>query len=273
MFGELLNKMNLAKTAQSIKHDAATLCEIKNGTVKPSGRVYLSMCQIIGSSPRLENLEISSRNYDSIKVLSESISPELVGLLHSDGILRKNKRSGIYFFFCNQQEALVKRFKNLLLNTFECKFFEFKDKRDETYYVYPPSIIGRILINRLGEKRGEFLPPKLLDKEIADYFRGLFDGDGTILLQKSRTGKVCPRIRITTKNRLFAEEAIKLLGRVSIYSRLQFETSNGNKWWNIDIARKESVLNFIKKIGSFHPKKKKRMECALKYLGSLFPVV
>jgi len=257
IFHKILSRMKLTELARLLDYNLSTLSEIKGGSVKPSGYVYLSLYNILGLKPNLLDLKISSRNYSFVKVLSPSISPELMGLLHSDGILKKNKNHGIFCFFCNKNKQLINHFKNLVKASFECQFSELMDKRDNTYYVYPPSIIGRLLINRFGEKKN-LLPPLLSNDEIPLYLRGLFDGDGTILLQKSKYG-LQPRIRISMQHKIFAERTISLLKKIGVYSRLQFETSNGNKWWNVDIARKESVLKFINKVDSAHPKKKKRM--------------
>ncbi len=260
--------MKLTYLAKLINYNLPTLSEIKNGTVKPSGYVYLSLYNFLNLKPNLMDLKISSRNYSFVRVLSPNISPELMGLLHSDGVLKKNKNHGIFCFFCNQNRQLITHFKDLVRSSFECKLSESLDKRDNTHCVYIPFVIGRLLINRFGEKKN-LSPPFLLKDEIPLYLRGLFDGDGTILLQKSKYG-LRPRIRIITQHKIFAEHVINLLKRIGIYSRLQFESSNGNKWWNVDIARKESVLRFINKVNSAHPKKKKRMVFAKR--GFKFPL-
>ncbi len=258
IFSKALSLMKLTDIAKLITYDLPTLSEVKNGSVKPSGYVYFSLYSLLNLKPNLMNLKISSRNYSFVKVLSPNISPELMGLLHSDGMLKKNKNKGINCFFCNQNKKLINHFKELVRSSFDCRFLEFKDKRDKTYYIHPPSIVGRILINRFGEKKGVFLPPLLSKSEIPGYIRGLFDGDGSIYFHKLKSGK-SSRIQISMQNKSFAEKISLLLSLIGIYSRVQFETSNGNKWWNVDVARKESILKFINKINSSHPKKKKRM--------------
>ncbi|MCX6798565.1 MAG: hypothetical protein NTW59_00515, partial [Candidatus Diapherotrites archaeon] len=60
VFRKLLDKTTLTAFAKKINHDYTTLGEIKNGGVKPSGHVYLSLYKILGLTARLGALKISS---------------------------------------------------------------------------------------------------------------------------------------------------------------------------------------------------------------------
>jgi intein/homing endonuclease len=270
LFKIALSSRSLTKLASDLDYDLPTLSEVKNGFVKPSGEIYLSLCSLAGICPDITGITVSSRNHGPVTIVSDGISPELLGLLHSDGILRANKRQGVNFFFCNQELALVSKFKALLARTFHCKLGGNKDERDGTIYVRPPCVIGRLLIRRFGEKRGAFLPPEMSVIEIAEYIRGLFDGDGTIVLRIDGK-RIVPRIKIVMKHEELAQRIKALLHRIGIYSRIQHESGKGHQWCVLDVARRESVSRFSQIVGSNHPKKRSRMDRAERNLRSFAP--
>ncbi len=255
----LFKLMKLTEFAKQIDYDLPTLSEVKNGTVKPSGYVFYNILKILNEKADIKNLLISSRNYNSIKIINNYINPELIGLIHSDGTLKYNrKKNGVMFSFCNQEKEVINRFNYLINQTFECKITIIIDKRDGTYNSFPQSIIGRILANKIGFKEKIFKIPDFTKEEIPHYIRGLFDGDGTIHLYKNKV--VIPTIKITTQYKEHAEKIKLLLEKINIYSRICKEKRKNSEWFNVVITRKKDFLEFIKKIGSNHPKKKERMD-------------
>tara|TARA_Y100000310_G_scaffold241818_1_gene245948 strand:+ start:6742 stop:7671 length:930 start_codon:yes stop_codon:yes gene_type:complete len=264
IFNSVLKSYPLTRLAKKLEHDQGVTSDIKNGKVKPSGKIYLHLLRILWWRRELLNLAISSRNHQQISLRSSYVSPELIGLIHSDGLLRLYPNGSVHFCFTNQEKALINRFVDLIHETFKCQVNIRIDKRDGTMSAYPPSIVGRLIASRVGWKFKGYENPDLLPEEIPHYIRGLFDGDGTIYLY---TGKsTIPTIRITFQYLKNAEYVQSLLNTLNIYSRICRESRNNSVWYNIVITRQRGALDFITKIGSNHPKKKIRMEKIKKYL-------
>lgn len=260
LFTLLLKRMSLTYFAKLINHDLPTLSEIKNGTVKPSGYVYFSILKILGLNVNLRSLSISSRNGKSARIINDYISPELLGLIHSDGFLVKNKKKVVLCGFDNKNKAMIERFFLLLGNTFECNLYVKKDKRDGTFSVRLPSVIGRILIKKFGEKSSKkIITPNLFDSEIPEYIRGVFDGDGSIYCYKNSKTSI-PTIKISSGDKSHVKNLKHALKRIGINSRICFDSRKNSTLWNLIITKQKDVLKFIENIGSNHPKKKKRMK-------------
>ena len=47
VFDNLLRKMTLSDFARYINYDIPTICDVKNGKVKPSGYVYVNLLKIL----------------------------------------------------------------------------------------------------------------------------------------------------------------------------------------------------------------------------------
>ena len=257
LFESLLKKITLSQFSRLINHDQTVLSDIKNGKVKPSGHVYFSILEYLGLKKDLFSLVISSRNYDTITLNSKYINPELIGLIHSDGLLRRYPDGSVHFCFTNQEKYLIDRFCELICFTFNSKISLRLDKRDGTISAYPQSIVGRIIANKIGWKTNLYPIPIFNLSEIPLYIRGLFDGDGTIYLYNKKT--LIPTVRITFQHLIHAEQIKNMLLNVGIYSRICQEKGSKSIWYNIVITRQGDFLKFIDIIGSSHPKKKKRM--------------
>ncbi len=269
LFSILLKKMSLTYFAEMINHDLPTLSEIKNGTVKPSTHVYFSILNVLNLNTDLRSLSISSRNSKPIKIINNYISPELLGLIHSDGFLVTRKKVVMCGFY-NKNKTLTSRFIQLLNMSFKCIFYKEIDKRDGSFVIRLPAIIGRILIKKFDEKTSKsIIIPDLLKEEIPSYIRGKFDGDGTIYHYKNSKISI-PTIRICTGDKLHAENLKNTLKRIDIYSRVCCERSRNSTFWNVVITRQRDVLRFIEKVGSNHPKKKRRMNKIKQFLNSKF---
>ena len=267
IFKEILKAMSLRVLAKTINHDIPTLSEIKNGTVKPSTRVYFSILNMLNLNIDLCSLTISSRNGKSIRIIRDYISPELLGLIDSDGFLVIRKKVVMCGFY-NKNKTLTRRFIQLLNMSFKCNLYKERDKRDGTFVIRLPGVIGRILIKKFGEKTSKnIIIPDLLIEEVPSYIRGVFDGDGTIYYYKNSKISI-PTIRICTGDKLHAENLKNTLKRIDIYSRICCERSKNSTFWNVVITRQRDVLRFIEKVGSSHPKKKKRMDNIKQILNS-----
>ena len=265
IFKRLNKNYSIKELAKMLNHDETTLYEVRTGNVKPSTKLYFSFLDMLAIKMDIKSLEISSRNAKSIRIISNYISPELIGLIHSDGHLNLIKsRKGLIFYFANQRKELIDRFCELIQNTFECTINIIKDKRDETHYAYPPSIVGRIVAKKIGWKTRDYPNLDFLGEELPHYLTGLFDGDGTIYVYKNSRITI-PTIKITTDSEFHAEHIRHLLSKMSIYSRIRKETRKNWNWCNVIITRQKDFLKFISMIDSKHNIKNARINVILKY--------
>ena len=270
---EKVNKIyDVKNLARILNHDKTTIYEIRTGKVKPSTKLYFYFMELLSLKINFNSLSLSSRNAKPIKIKDLGITPELVGLIHSDGHLNLMKHGkGQIFYFSNQHKELIERFCELILDTFECNIFVKKDKRDDTYYAYPPSVVGRIIAKKIGWKTRDYPNLDFSDDEIPLYITGLFDGDGTIYIYKN-SKTVIPTVKITTDSKFHAENIKRLLNKIDIYSRIVYETRNSWKWCSVIITRQKDFLKFIKMVDSKHSVKKAKIEGYLNNLGDLFNI-
>lgn len=249
-------------------HDQTTLYQIRAGQVIPSTIIYLHLLEHAGIRPDLYSLKLRSRNHNSVSLRSNILSPELIGLLHSDGHM-KLTGSSIQFQFCNQKIELIQRFTKLIKKTFDCEVKIRKDLRDNTYYAFPPCVVARIIAKKIGWKTTDYTNLNFDKEEVPSYLSGLFDGDGSIHIYKNSKITV-PVAKITTNSLYHANHIRFLLQKVDIFSRVDEETSNNHQWFNVKISRQKEFLKFIKLIRSSHPEKKKRIELYLTHGEKLF---
>lgn len=270
IFNRLNESLDIKELAKILNHDETTLYQIRTGEVKPSTKLYFSFVDILGKQIGINFIKLSSRNAKPILIKNSYISPELIGLIHSDGHLNLIKSGkGQIFYFSNQRQELIERFCELIQNTFECEIYVAKDKRDETHYAYPPSVVARIIAKKTGWKTKDYPNLDFSDDEIPHYLTGLFDGDGTIYVYKnSRT--VIPTIKITTDSSFHAEHIRYLLSNVGIYSRISKETRKNWNWCNVVVTRQKDFLKFINMIESKHSIKKAKIESYLNNENNLF---
>ena len=269
IFKRLNKDYSIKELAKILNHDITTLYDIRTGKVKPSTKLYFSFLDLLNNDVDINSLIISSRNADAIKIKKCVISPELIGLIHSDGHLNLIKsRKVMMFSFSNQHRELIDGFCKLILDTFECYIPIRKDARDGTYYACPPSVVGRIIAKKIGCKTRDYPNLDFSEEDIPSYITGLFDGDGTIYIYKNLRITI-PTIKITTDSTFHAEHIRYLLSKVGVYSRISKETRKNWNWCNVVITRQKDFLKFIKIVESKHSVKKAKIENYLSNIGHL----
>ena len=170
IFKRLNEDYSVKELAKILNHEITTLYEIRIGKVKPSTKLYFSLLDLLNNDMNINSLIISSRNADAIKIKKDIISPELIGLIHSDGHLNLIKSGKVLMFsFSNQRKELIDRFCELIFDTFECNIPIRKDVRDGTYYAYPPSVVGRIIAKKIGWKTKNYPNLNFSEEEIPCY--------------------------------------------------------------------------------------------------------
>jgi hypothetical protein len=236
----------------------ATLYEVKHGSVKPSGYLYFKLLDFLRWQNALTHLRLSGRSGAITRLANSRINPQLLGFIHSDGyIVFRNKTALVGF--SNKNESLIARFLELVSETFICNVHLRSDARDGTLTAELPAVVARILYKKFGGKTTETVrAPLLAREEIAPYLRGVFDGDGSIIVYDGNF--FLATLRFTTGSGVYAEELRRLLAEIGVFSHVRFCCNDrGHEWWNVEAKRQRDVLTFIEKVGSDHPRKRSIM--------------
>lgn len=190
---------------------------------------------------------------------------ELVGIHFGDGHMTKRKHHGYRLHYsCNMSE---REYMHYITNKFEklfnisLKLYERSDKSCFELYFLSKTLC--IFFNEFLEvpyspKKDLRIPKMILkNKEyLISFLRGLFDTDGCVTLQ--RMGKYTyPLVKITTKDKLFAEQissSFELLGIPCFVCRKQW---NGDIGYDV-VLRNKSAEQFFNIVGSNNPKNIKK---------------
>ena len=182
----------------------------------------------------------------------------ILGLIASDGYLGRRKIG-----FVNTELVLHEKFASLIHTQFgfivSQRLMASPQKNIALAGIGPNSqfkpcyvsYFDNLLINQMFKN----LQVQLLNFPktfIQAWIRGFFDGDGFIASEQASF----PKVTLTSK-----VKAVNEIVR-SALQRIGFPTTNPASS-NIEITGYEDVYRFIKEIGSYHPKKRKRMDAWL----------
>jgi len=192
---------------------------------------------------------------------------ELIGIHFGDGSMIKRKHHGYRLqYSCNMSE---KAYMGYIMNKFEelfnvsLKLYERTNKSCFELYFLSKALctfFNELLDVPYSPKKDLKIPEKILKnkKYLISFLRGLFDTDGCVTFQ--RIGKyVYPLVKITTKDRLFAEQisnSFKLLGIPCFICRKEW---NGDIGYDV-VMRNKHAKNFFKIIGSRNQKNIQKFE-------------
>lgn len=183
---------------------------------------------------------------------------KILGYHITDGCyeLNRGKKTGIQFW--NNDEKLIKDYKNAVESYFKVKVGITKRKNQFAVRVISKKVVEEILkINPLLMEKGDkkIIPHKImqLPKENIKYLlRALYDGDGSVIPQ-NRNG--C-RISFVSQNKKLEEQISDLLLRFGIQSSI-FKDKNV---WRLNITGQENLSRFLLNIDFLSEKKKHRLE-------------
>ena len=152
--------------------------------------------------------------------------------------------------------------------------YKYRDRRSLELHYQSKGLIffKRSLGLPLGKKENLKIPDIVKNSKCKlDLIRGLFDTDGSLFFRK-RNKKVnyYPCISISNKNRIFIQEITKLLNKKGFDVTMSTEKSkcsNGTLCVNtkLNINGKNSLLKWMKLIGTSHPKNLTKFSLWRKY--------
>ena len=218
--------------------------------------------------------------------LPNFINPKLayfVGYLQGDGCIESNKRRIDFTDEYLEQIEQINRICFDLFNIYgriEGKHTTISKK--EVYRLEVGSLVLNSYLHKIfGINRGVKINlkiPQIFTKHneiLKWYLKGLFDADGTLPKNPDKCKQFF--IDVTFKDKEFIEqikEKLELFGIKTLkpYCRIAKSPTSDfiSKTWELRIRKKEDMAKFLKKVGFFHPDKKRRERRLLEYIA---PVV
>jgi len=208
-----------------------------------------------GFFPIPSRLDIKSKPYKK----ENDYLCKILGYHISDGCyeLNRGKKTGIQFW--NNDEILIKDYKNIIE-----KYFKVKPLITKRNHQFAVRVISKKVVeefNKLDKnllEKGEIkkIPEKIMnlpEKNIRYLLRALYDGDGSVSFQK-RNG--C-RISFVSQNRELVEQISNLLLRFEIQSSIFRD--NHSKVWRLDISGQENLGKFLMRISFLSKHKKQKL--------------
>ena len=204
--------------------------------------------------PIPSKINMDSEPYDK----KNDLLCKVLGYHISDGCyeLNRGKKTGIQF--SNNNETLIKDYKNAVESFFDVSTIMTKRKNQFEVRVISKKVLEKIKrmdSNLLETGKIKKIPSfvmRLPEENIKYLLRSLYDGDGSVSLQK-RNG--C-RISFVSQNKSLEEQMANLLLRFKIQSSI---FKDGNVW-RLDISGQENLSKFLKEISFLSQHKKQRLE-------------
>ena len=231
---------------------------VDNGKIKTisAEKLNKNMYFPVPSKIKIESGQYHSKNNLLCKILGYHIS---------DGCyeLNRGKKTGIQF--CNNDEILIKEYKNIIKKYFRINPLITKRKNQFTVRVISKKVIEEFMQldkNLLEKGNIKKIPKKIMNlpnENLRYLLMALYDGDGSVIPQK-RNG--C-RISFVSQNKELTEQISDLLLRFSISSSIFWD--NSSNIWRLDISGQENLTKFLSKISFLSKKKKERLKkyCSL----------
>ncbi|MBU2616071.1 MAG: hypothetical protein KKC19_03130 [Nanoarchaeota archaeon] len=183
---------------------------------------------------------------------------KILGYHISDGCyeLNRGKKTGIQFG--NNNETLIRDYKNAVESFFDVSTIITKRKNQFAVRVISKKVLEKIKdIDPDLLEKGEIkkIPESIMqlpNKNLKYLLRTLYDCDGSVSVQK-RNG--C-RISFVSQNKLLEEQMANLLLRFGIQSSI---FKDGNVW-RLDISGQENLSKFFREINFLSYHKRQRLE-------------
>ncbi|MFQ5721801.1 MAG: LAGLIDADG family homing endonuclease [Candidatus Aminicenantales bacterium] len=185
----------------------------------------------------------------------------LTGLICGDGNLTITKKRDYWVTIHNKEIALLEKTLAILETNFNYKT-DIKEGNKCQMVVVRSEVIHsffhKIMEIESGRKENIKIPKKIKSdrKLIRAFIAGFFDAEGTVALKKN---KITCQICLYQKQKSILDEIKSELEKDGIEMKFYYSNTNHRLYGN-----RKSLKPFYKKIKIFHPKKKKKLDTAIK---------
>jgi len=226
---------------------------VKDGKVETISAVKLKQNMYF---PVPSEIEINSKNYNKI---NDHLC-KILGYHISDGCYELNRGKKVGIQFWNNNESLIKDYKNSIEKYFKIKPGITKRKNQFSVRVISKKVMDYFMkLDKDLMEKGHIkkIPEEImqLPKENIIYLlRSLYDGDGSVSFQ-NRGG--C-RVSFVSQNKELEEQMSDLLLRFGIQSSIFKD--NHSKVWRLDISGQENLSRFLMSISFLSQHKRLRLK-------------
>lgn len=186
-----------------------------------------------------------------------SISAYVLGIILSDGCLSFDSHSKRYRITISMNEyKFIKYLRDRYSPT--KKIYEYKNcKGNRTTYTFITTNDFDIeFLKRIGVKERKSVDltfPKVGDKYMRDVIRGIFDGDGSVYINKTKSnGKLYRYLNasFTTGSERFADDIMDILKNNYINAHKIKDSRDGTRCWYIKLYSRTDMKKFYEYIYS-----------------------
>jgi len=171
----------------------------------------------------------------------------VVGLIASDGFVKGNIVS-----FTSKDYELAKFFADTIgfKNAIRKETHKLTDKVTNSYKVQFSSaeVVSLLLEYGITERKSlSFFPTNIPNEFLADFLRGVFDGDGSISFIKRRdTGALSSKFTIVTASEDFAMFMHKVFSELGVPINKIVCDKRGNKLYSVSAGNRKSIASITK---------------------------
>lgn len=164
----------------------------------------------------------------------------MFGLIMSDGCLTHNKKRNMIVIGLNDRDMI-----EMLHKYVECKRNIYNQGKQYSLYYWNEDAVTFLKNYGLSENKSLIMkyPYNIPDEFQADFIRGFFDGDGSIIYHKTKWNTY-PQISIVTGSKCFAEGIVEILKKHNIASQIYTSNRTGNNNYYIRITKISEVKKF-----------------------------
>jgi len=213
------------------------------GTLHRLFKIYGIETRTKTEGKRLEKLQNVNANVDFFK--NDSAEKfYIVGLIASDGFVKGNIIS-----FTSKDYELAKFFADTIgfKNAIREETHKLTDKVTNSYKVQFSSaeIVSILLKYGITERKSlSFFPTNIPNEFLADFLRGVFDGDGSVSFGKRKdTGALSNKFTIVTASEDFAIFMHKVFSELGVPINKIVCDKRGNKLYSVSAGNRKSIAS------------------------------
>jgi DNA-binding transcriptional regulator WhiA len=186
-------------------------------------------------------------------------SAYILGLIITDGCLSYSNHSQLYRIdIAMSEEDVMKKVHELMTPDKEFKSVSAKLSRRPMFMVTSYNKQDIEFLRRVGvEERKSYTVRFPHDMEYErDLIRGIFDGDGSVFINKVKGHKYL-HVSITTASEGFANDLVEIFGKYGIDSSIVIDSRSKdkeNKTYYVKIYSKENIKKFYDLLYSHNPR-------------------
>ena len=216
--------------------------------------------QLYCSKSCANSVNASKRKILDKSIFSNGINEEtayILGLIFSDGCLSYDIHSKRYRITISMNDYDILEYLRSTYTPLK-KLYVYKNKKGKsetyTFITTDEYDIKFLRIVGVGERKSKYIRlPKINDRYMRDMIRGIFDGDGSVYINKTK-GIYKSEIKVyeyvnasfTTGSKKFAEDLLNILSENYINAHIVKDSRKKKECWYVKIYSKLDIEKFYR---------------------------